>query len=155
MSAESKLYERLGVVSYILPVSLATDGASATSVPTNSTDMRVSDKALAIVSVGEGYDATITAVVEYGSAAYNASGVATNFAWTASNSAASNSGGSSTVFGIEIDSSALPSTHPYIRLIVTGDVADDETIPVSAVILTSENRYNDADTELNTVVEVE
>jgi hypothetical protein len=155
MSAESKLYERLGVAGYILPVALSSAGASGTSVPTNSTDMRVSDKALAIVEVGTGYDATVTAVVEYGSAAYNSAGSATNFAWTASNSAASSSGGSSSIFGIEIDSSALPHTHPYIRLIVTADVTGDDTIPISAVILTSENRYNDADTELDSVVEVE
>lgn len=155
MSAESKLYERLGVAGYIAPISLSTAAASATSIPTNSADMRVSDKALAVVEVGTGYDATITAVVQYGSAAYNASGVATAFSWTAYNSAASNSGGSSSIFGVEIDTSDMPSTHPYLRLIVTGDMATTQTIPVSAVIVVAENRYDTVSTQLSNIVTVD
>jgi hypothetical protein len=155
MSAESKLYERLGVAGYIVPTTLSTASVSATSIPTDSTKMKVADKALAIVKVGAGFDATITAVVQYGSAAYNASGSATAISWTSYNSAASNSGGSSSIFGIEVDSSDMPHTHPYLRLLVTSDAATTQTIPISAVILTSENRYNDADTELDSVVEVE
>ncbi len=155
MSTESRLYERLGVQGYVQPVSLSSGSTESTSIPTDSVDMRYADKALAIVAIGSDSDNDVTVYVDYGSAAYNSAGSATDIAWSAVDSAATNSGGSGDVIGIEVQAQALPSTHPYMRIRVTASPTGADTITVSGTILTQNNRYLTVPTELDSVTEVD
>jgi len=155
MSTEAKLYERLGVAASVTPQSLSSGTTAATSIPTDSVDMRVADKALAIVSVGSEADYTVTAKVEYGSASYNTAGSATAFAWSAVNTAATNTGGTNSIIGIEVDGIALPSTHPYLRIIATASPTGADTLSISGTVVTYGNRYKTVPTELDSVTEVE
>jgi hypothetical protein len=155
MSTESRLYERLGVQGRVASTTLSSATSAATSIPTDSVDMRVADKALAVVQVGSDSDNTCTAYVDYGSAAYNTAGSATAFAWTQYNTAATATGGSGEVIGIEVNSTDLPTTHPYMRIRVTSTLANDDELTVSGLIVTSNNRYETVDTLLDSVTEVD
>jgi hypothetical protein len=155
MSTESRLYERIGVTGRVVSTTLSSATSAATSIPTDSVYMRTADKALAVVQVGSDSDNTVTMYVDYGSAAYNSAGSATAFAWSQVNTAATATGGSGEVIGIEVNSTDLPSTHPYMRIRVTSTLATTNELTVSGMIITGNHRYLTVPTLLDSVTEVD
>lgn len=154
---EDRIYKRLNVASNILPSRLTTANTAFTSIPTNAVDMRVADKALAIVQIGTSTATpNATARIEYGSAAYNTAGAATAFSWTAYNTAATNTCGSNSEIGIEVSAVDMPATHPYLRLVVAcDDMANNDALLVNATIITSGNRYKPTSGILDSVTTVD
>lgn len=155
MSTESRLYERIGVTARVVSTTLSSATSAATSIPTDAVDMRVADKALALVQIGSEGDHTATVYVDYGSAAYNTAGSATAFAWSQVNTAATNTGGSGEVIGIEVTATDLPSTHPYLRIRIASTLTSTNTLTVSGVILTGNHRYLTVPTLLDSVTEID